>query len=75
MKYLTLHQTEADYGNLVLDSSNTPHVAFVVESKRIAFTKKINGDINDIPEGYEPLMLNNEELLDADGKQVYVKIN
>ena len=70
MKYLTLHQSEEDYANLVLDSSNTPHVAFVAGSNSITFTKKIN---NDAPDGYHLFNAADGEFLDKDNNQIYVK--
>ena len=70
MKYLTLHQSEEDYANLVLDGSNTPHVALIVGSNSIAFTKKIN---NDAPDGYQLFNAADGEFLDKDNNQIYVK--
>ena len=38
MKHLTLHYTESDYNNLVIDETNIPHVADILETGRIVYT-------------------------------------
>jgi hypothetical protein len=69
MKYLTLHQSEEDYANLVLDANNTPHVAFIVGNTPPVYKRKVNN----APDGYQLFNAADGEFLDKDNNQIYVK--
>ena len=68
MIYLTLHQTQSDYDSLVLDDTNTPHVAYIIDTNDVYFTDVISS----VPEGYQAFKLGDEELIDSEGKQFLV---
>lgn len=69
MRYLTLHQSEEDYANLVLDANNTPHVALVVGNTQPVYKRKVNNT----PDGYQLFNAADGEFLDKDNNQIYVK--
>ena len=68
MIYLTLHQTEAEYEALVLDDTNTPHVAYIIDTNNVYVTDVISS----VPEGYQTFKIGDEELIDSEGKQFFV---
>ena len=69
MIYLTLHQTQTDYESLILDDTNTPHIAYIVDVNNVNFTKLISL----VPEGYYAFKVGDKTLIDSEGKQFCVR--
>lgn len=67
MKHLTLHDTESDYNNLVIDETNIPHVADILETGRIVYIKSTT------PEGYSVCKMSDNNLYDKTGKKIILK--
>lgn len=77
MIYLTLHQTQSDYDSLVLDESNIPHVAYIVDTG-VVYCVDVDGPVgpvtptDPVPEGYQTFKMGDEELIDSEGNKFLV---
>lgn len=69
MIYLTLHQTQSDYESLTLDDTNTPHIAYIVDTNGAYFTNLISL----VPEGYQTYKIAGKKMIDSEGKQFCVR--
>lgn len=67
MRYLTLHQTQSDYDKLVLDESNIPHVADILETGRIVYTS------SNMQSSYNSYKVIEGNLWDKNGNKIIVK--
>ena len=67
MKHLTLHYTESDYNNLVIDETNIPHVADILGTGRIVYTS------SNTPIGYKSYKVMEGNLWDKNGNKIIVK--
>ena len=68
MIYLTLHKTQTDYESLILDDTNTPHIAYIVDTNAVYFTNLISL----LPEGYQTFKMDDGELIDSEGNKFLV---
>lgn len=67
MKHLTLHYTESDYNNLVIDETNIPHVADILETGRIVYTS------SNMQSSYNSYKVVQGNLWDKNGNKIIVK--